>query len=520
MKYLIFICLLFQTLISAGQVLDTTFNGTGILYPDIDLPDYKQSGFVLSIVEQPDGKLLILTRLNHLWRVNADGTPDFSFGGGSGYIEPMIGTMNTNFSENIINMRLLPDGSILIVSNNVQSFNFRKLDSNGNPDNTFGTNGFKSTVLVYSNLNGFTPTIQPKFTPDDKVLFTTTAFANGASVENENYTFFTVIAKFTLSGDPDTSFSDDGYFFINRSALDMALEGNKIYYCGGTNIYGPGPILMRIDYNTGLPDNSFGVNGSISPGVASSFRPQKLIPFPDGSLWFLINYVAVPYTNPVPALQRLDTNQQIDTSFGTNGVKLLDVNFEHYLRLPDNKILLAGKTAAPGYEICGVERFNPDGTVDTNNGLPAFFSSALGAIGASPATCITLGNDGKYLVGGGYRYFPVPSGTPYAPVVWRLVPSVPLGVPSFKEGLFYISRNPVKEQIELNYPDTETLEKIVLVDGAGRFVKEFQANLNNGSNDKIQLQLPSGLSDGLYFLNVSTKSNSQISIKVLKESGN
>jgi uncharacterized delta-60 repeat protein len=259
-----------------------------------------------------DGDVIVL-------RLDSDGSPDPSFGsngiytydGGNGY-------------DAIVDLLVQPDGSIVMcgsTSNGTDNdLMVMRLNENGAPDATFGSNGVATCQGGVSHESGLRLTEQD----DGKILVTGTSH-NGSDYD-------VLVARFNTNGTLDTSFGT-----------------------GGIAVYDGG------DYDRGY---GIGVNsdGKIQvTGVRT--KPDQNI---------------TDYDIPVICF---DSNGVLDTSFGDNGLVLYDGALREQcfdlIVQSDDTILVTGQS---GSSIGGtsdwslvVLKYDPNGTPDTTFGTNGVF---------------------------------------------------------------------------------------------------------------------------------------------------
>jgi uncharacterized delta-60 repeat protein len=158
-----------------------------------------------SLVIQPDGKILLGGTCQGvsnndfcIARFNSDGTLDnISFGTGGKVIQPIGSANDYGYS-----LAIQPDGKILLggscLNGSNPDFCIARFNSNGSPDNSFGTNGTVTIDIGSSDDYGYSLSIQP----DGKILL-------GGYCDNGSNDDF-CIARFNSDGTPDTSFGSSG----------------------------------------------------------------------------------------------------------------------------------------------------------------------------------------------------------------------------------------------------------------------------------------------------------------------
>ncbi|MGK2878484.1 MAG: delta-60 repeat domain-containing protein [Solirubrobacterales bacterium] len=229
------------------------------------------------------------------------------------------------------------------------------------------------------------------------------------------------IGRLNVDGTWDSSFSGDGKLSIPFTTTDLDFRaladvpGDAGYVMGGRVLPGGGPTitqptLVRITEGGALDTSFIGGAGNHSPtpGIVTYYwsadntqlgEINTVAPAPGGG------FVAGGYQNTHPdpstyatfmGLARYTATGALDTSFGTSGVRLLQIggggSAAYDLAVqPDGKTLggLAGVDSNTGF----VGRFNTDGSTDAGYG-----SSGLVNPSALNASRIELQPDGKLVV--------------------------------------------------------------------------------------------------------------------------
>lgn len=245
-------------------------------------PAGNQATKVKKVLLQADGKILVTGPLynrpdeftTETWfyvlRLNSDGTADTGFGemGRADF------SISTGKVDEVHDMVLMSDGKIAVISYEQQlqtlephgAMTILMLDSNGDIDNSYGTNGMNQ--VVHNHILNIKPSDYRciRFI-DDKILIAATV----VSETSGGYDYF--LQRFLSTGEIDTDFGVGGSQFYPVSA------GSGNDYVGGLNIQNDGKILLvgkseintagnydltllRINYD-GTLDDSFGENGIV-----------------------------------------------------------------------------------------------------------------------------------------------------------------------------------------------------------------------------------------------------------------
>lgn len=101
------------------------------------------------------------------------------------------------------------------------------------------------------------------------------------------------------------------------------------------------------------------------------------------------------------ALARYDPDGSLDSSFGISGKVVIDDETANAIALqPDGKIVVAGAGSASSKSVLLVQRFMPNGTLDT--GFGEYGSATVRTEEPSAAAGIAIAPDGKIVAAGGF----------------------------------------------------------------------------------------------------------------------
>jgi uncharacterized delta-60 repeat protein len=402
MKKLIYIAtfLLFNHNLTYSQLpgdFDVSFGTNGkILH---SAPIY--SNGILGIAIQNDGRILAVGSKNYLkyfvMRLNSDGSIDNTFGSGGIVEDSLLGEAWGH------DVKIDVTGKILITGYTrywnagwLEDMFVARLLQDGSYDNTFGNNG----IFVANTSQPNPPTQRSygkKIIPllDGSILIGGT-FDYGTSV-NPDFAVF----KITPSGQFDYSFGVNGYAYFDVSGTDALTE---IFIQGDGRILLTGktfnPVIVPIiRINTdGSLDNSFGTNGIklIDFGTACQ-SGISISQVENGKI--LLSGSRGPCANQDLFVSRLDSNGQVDISFGNNGFSFFDNGNSEAMRsmvvFPDKNIILTGTSGTDILLVC----FDSVGSINSsfaNTGsLIVDFSG-----NNDNAWCSIMQTDGKLLISG------------------------------------------------------------------------------------------------------------------------
>jgi uncharacterized delta-60 repeat protein len=370
--------------------IDGTFNiGTGF-----------GTGFssaVLSIVPQPDGRILVGgyfisyngTSRNQFIRLEQNGTIDGTFNIGTGF--------NNTFS--VYTIALQPDGKILVggafISYNGTSRNrIIRLEKNGTIDGTFNIG------------TGFTNNVQSiALQPDGKILVGGTFTSYNGTTRNRiirlNSDLNIIIRYFRKIKDFNNY--DEVPYFASTSTINTAYW-EEVFPFDSTKI-NPQTIQILnhngvkktslplnisdqtiIDINNGTVDNTFNIGTGFTNNV------QSIALQPDNKI--LVGGTFTSYNGTIRnRIIRLNSDGTIDNTFNI-GTGFTSNVFSIALQ-PDGKILAGGEfTSYDGTTSNRIIRLEQNGVIDNTFNIVGGFGNIVYTIALQP--------DGKILVGGAF----------------------------------------------------------------------------------------------------------------------
>jgi len=308
------------------------------------------SNFPQSIAIQADGKIVLGGNDSNsarwrLMRLNADGTPDTTFG--------TNGIVVTSFTTNnpVVNKIIIqPDGKILAggkLAAGAGTSALTRYTPDGTLDPSFGVNGIANLASISGWIEDMDLAANGSLML--AIRFNGTVFFRAARVSSAGalthvYTFNTVNAtateiellddgRFLLAGDEFVLRSDangtlDGTFGVegvrDLSVLnstidiaDIALDANGRIVLGGTTLTGGlGNFALARLGEDGTIDTSFGAGGLVTTDFADD-RGKALVLQPDGKM-ILAGYADLGPINEAAIARYLD-NGSLDPAFGVDG---------------------------------------------------------------------------------------------------------------------------------------------------------------------------------------------------------
>jgi uncharacterized delta-60 repeat protein len=338
------------------------------------------NNIVRSIAIQSDGKILlggtfttwIVTTVNRIVRLNADGTRDTAF------------TTNTGSAagSNVNSIAIQPDGKILIVGafttwSGTTVNRIVRLNANGTRDTAFTTNtgtaadGGVSAIAIQS---------------DGKIIL-------GGEFATFNGTIVNSIVR--LNADGTMSLSDlltEAALSANNFIYAIAVQSDGKILLGGAFTTWNGATVNRIvRLNTdGTRDTAFTTNtGTAANNLVYAIAVQSDGKILVGGFFVTWNGATVNY------IVRLNADGTRDTAFTTNTGNAANSLIYAIAVQSDGKILVGGFfTTWNGATVNYIVRLNADGTRDTA------FTTNTGAGANGGVFSIAVQSDGKILVGG------------------------------------------------------------------------------------------------------------------------
>ena len=410
----LFILLLFNFSVN-GQSLDPSFGVNGVATVQFNL--YGTAGD-MNLLVLPDKKILVTnysavpnqtlgTRTYLIIsRLNENGTLDNSFGQ-NGYFTKDLGPYNSVIAE-IQGRRiaLQPDGKIVAtcaIYNQNRLFNdilVLRLNANGTPDNTFGTNGFEQFYIGDYGDGGTCILVQS----DGKIVI-------GAGTYVGSVRHYAVI-RMNSNGITDNTFATAGvlkfqvgYSYVNEWPTAILQQPDGKILIGGNAWFGNYDMAITRLKTNGDLDNTFGGGDGITtiPFGVNDENVYDIALQPDNKI-ILAGSASYP-PNTFVALARVDASGSLDNTFDNDGKATYNFGNPNgqaaAVKLQsDGKILIAGNTYSQATDFdWGMMRFNSQGSLDSTfngNGKKVYTITSDYDV----ANDLAIQSDGKVLMGG------------------------------------------------------------------------------------------------------------------------
>jgi uncharacterized delta-60 repeat protein len=382
-----------------GQV-DTTFGNNGRA-----ITSFSKDCRPAKMVILKDNKILTLVKVQEEWniwtsylmRYNEDGSLDQDFG--------INGILKLEQAM-AVDMAVTEDEKIFIYGYFNGSICLYRLNKDGTYDNTFGTNGF----VFYNELNIYDD--HPSaiaLLKSGKILTTYYEFySSGDACFDGNAS--TILKQLLPDGSLDVSFGYNGHIsytnepYNNYSSYHLSIgEDEKIYLSAYHT-------LIRLLSNGSL-DMGFGNGGKISGFINNSDFPIFLTIQKDKKV-----ILAVGWDYLYPAcfkVTRIHTDGTLDEGFGLNGVQYIfnsDSSYSQAAALAigeDGKIIVGGfirKNISSDSDFA-IARLLSDGSVDTTFGTDGKIIIDVNMGRDDHIYDIALKDDGKILLYGNTQGF-------------------------------------------------------------------------------------------------------------------
>ena len=343
----------------------------------------------------------------------ADGDLDYSFGGGDG----LVTTNFRDTSDEVRAMAVQPDGKIVVVgrthiSGTKYVFSVARYNTDGSPDSSFGGGSGKATTSFTNTTDdeAYAVAIQPT---DGKIVVagTTCGWAPGDCLVavarfNPDGSLDPTFGAFAVGRAI--------YSCVYRApsaALSVAIQGDgKIVLGGysGTGTSGDVRFCLARRNADGTADNSFGGGGIVMTYFFGGHDGVNAIAIQPGGRILAAGSVQVNGSDHDFGLARYNSDGSLDATFGLNGKVTTDFfgggdDGAYAMALqPDGKIVLAGHSwnVSGGYDF-GLARYLPNGDLDT--GFDIDGKQVVGfanGVNTEVALGVALQTDGKIVAAG------------------------------------------------------------------------------------------------------------------------
>lgn len=418
-------------LLNSDGTVDDSFNGN-MGYD----PNNSRNSTVTDLLQHPDGKVLCTGKFHVYNRVAVSNIVKFSH---NGEIDPTFHNICKGFDGGIHYLYETPDGKIMVTGdfhsyNGYTRYKMVRIFPNGDIDESF-----EVRADVFTHDNYFIRDV--KFQPDGKILVASEgkffSSQTGGTILGGS------LIRLNSDGTLDTSFAnpESGNYGLGGTCHSIIVEDDGKIIAGGalTSFNGQtvekiirfnsdGTLDTTIDYEVPFTyihlvqktsDNKLlvsGSNGSLNSRTISRLNSNGQIDDTfqvDASLvvtsFRVLESGKILVTTDIPAghlLTLLNADGSTDTSFNFTGYNIINVAYQNALDFQSNGKII--KSVPAHINSAFMQRYNADGTLDTNFSVGTGFTYGVGnfsQFNTSRVTSILTLEDGRILVGGNYRLF-------------------------------------------------------------------------------------------------------------------
>lgn len=504
-------CLTFSSWAQSGA-LDADFGSDGLSTP-LPQPLFNKA---YSVLVQPNHKILLAgyslsgaANVFSLTQLLPNGDPDITFGN-NGFVETPIGANAACYAA-----VLQSDGKILLagtatdIQSGASDFAIVRYLPDGAVDSSFAADGIQTISFGTGDELARAIALQP----DGKILLAGTATTGNGSLM--------ALARLTEDGQTDITFSGDGRatlaigaIFTNGFALVLQPDG-KIILAGNAKFGMADDVALARFLSNGNLDISFGNAGYLTTNLGSDADSGNALAIqPDGK----ILVAGITGNTRDFVLLRYAATGILDQSFGTQGVVTTDFfggdDYANAILLqPDGKIILGGYAYIGTLPDFALARYENNGDLDADFGDAGLVTTDFDS-SYDYGFPLSFQPDGKLLLGG----YSFSSGhTSFA--LARYISGLNVGVVDFSQKISgLIAPNPVGEQAVFEFELLQPgLCSLLLLDAQGRLVQTFFNNKRIGVGKQSEvLAFRSNLPAGWYLLRLDDGGR-QLTVRVLKD---
>ncbi len=449
--------------------LDFSFNGSGkILYENSNFAEGR------TVLVQPDGKIVLGGYIHYnqgdilIARFDRNGNPDVTFGNqGFAYID-----LNTEWQQ-ATSIQLLGNGKLMVLAETdhqgERGCALLRLTANGYLDQSFADSGWVFNGVGTGNSYWNALVLLPN---GDFVVGGDIYHAGGRKL---------ALLGYHDDGNVNLSFGDTGIAIkavggatTELRALKLSPDGKLI--AGGSTYFQGNRSFMLIKYEVdGKIDQSFAGGNGLSIGFNDNAELNDFCFQRDGKI--IAAGLVERNNDDLFAMARVSPTGILDPGFGVNGkVETAigkDSRAEFAGVLGDNRILLGGVGDGIWSEDYALARYNPDGTLDKSFSYDGISTKNIG-----PADDIvlagTIQSDGKLILVGTSEK-PSSSFSRYYLSVARFIGGVgSIGEVELEEPSLQIFPNPAHDIVQIE--SSENIQEIRIFDLSGKLIRRIQPN--------------------------------------------
>jgi len=387
------------SIFAAPGDFDPTFGTGGIIFQQGEL------NVASDVVVQPDGKIITAGATGTygffnfaLARLNADGTPDLTFGSGGKVVT------SVSSQDGAVAVALQPDGKIVAAGYagppGVFDVALVRYNSDGTLDTTFDNDGI--VVLVRQSTTEVATGVVVQ--TDGKIVIG--GYTNGSS-----YDFF--LARFNTGGSLDTTFGIGGTVRTDIRggddfAQDLDLQNDGKLIAVGTSRVGPDGDFAAVRYHpNGSLDTTFGTGGKVVTPIGSGNDDANAAEIQTNGK-IVVAGVTIGSTNLSSfSIVRYNTGGELDNSFGSGGKVITFIGNGLYAEdvkiQPSGKIIVVGSRQNGATSDIAVVRYNTTGLTDPTFGTGGISITDINN-NRDSANGAAIQGDDRIIVAGGSHF--------------------------------------------------------------------------------------------------------------------
>ena len=324
-------------------------------------------------------------------RYDTDGALDSTFGA-AGRVITNLGADDRGRSVAIDATGKIVMGGDSLVS--ASDFAVARYDGNGTLDSSFNGSGYVTTDFN----NSAEPAMNITIDQNGKIV------AAGFAHNGTDYDF--ALARYKDDGSLDASFGTNGLVTTDLGGDErisaVAIDSNgKIVVVGRTGNASDYNIAFVRYSDDGTLDTTFGASGIVTIDFGTVDDRAREIAFDSDDKLVIVGKTGAPGSSNF-VVMRYNNDGLPDTTFGTNGVVITDIGGDDRARDividPNGKILIIGTSDSQGGNDFAVLRYNSDSTLDTTFGVNGIATVDFG--GDDRGVGIALDSNNMIIVAG------------------------------------------------------------------------------------------------------------------------
>ncbi|MBI5779237.1 MAG: hypothetical protein HZA49_07260 [Planctomycetes bacterium] len=420
---------------SGATLLDITFGGDGVVTHN-NAAGGNSGDYAYSVVMS--GTQIVAAGYSRnasgnddmaLWRYNADGTLDTTFGtGGVVTHNNAAGGNGNDYAYSVV----MSGTQIVAAGYSSNGTNYDMTVWRYNADGTLDTAFDGDGVVTHTGAAGGTG--------DDKAYSVAIDASGKIVVAGSSKGAFTqdlALWRYNADGTLDTTFSGDGVVTAgspaggngNDSAYSVVISGTQIVVAGVSDSLSNADMVILLYNANGTLDTTFGTNGIVTHNNAAggnSSDGASSIVIDGNSRMVVAGYSMNASSNYDMVLWRYNADGTLDTAFGggdgivthNNAAGGNGDDIGYSVVMSGTQIVVAGSSEkTPSNADMALWRYNADGTLDTtfNSQGWATHNNAAGGNFYDSGSSIVIDGNSRMVVAG----YSINASSNYDMVIWR-----------------------------------------------------------------------------------------------------